>query len=219
MRSFIALVVGALILALSVGATVSGAAAERSGGKGKADEAGNREHNLKSEFALKQDKLREKAVAKVVKGQAGKGDKVIEVAKGQFVQYAREGDDRVFASSPSSATRGTPRSVIRARHVRSRPTEALTYDGPLHNQIPKPDRAVDNSTLWQADYNRAHYEDMYFNRMAKYYETQSSGRYSVDGDVTEWVKVPFNEARYGRNFCGGIVCNNTWFLIRDAMAF
>ena len=51
---------------------------------------------------------------------------------------------------------------------------------------------------------------MYFNRMAKYYETQSSGRYSVDGDVTEWVKVPFNEARYGRNYCGGIVCNTTW---------
>ena len=25
--------------------------------------------------------------------------------------------------------------------------------------------------------------------------------------------------RFGRNVCGGIVCNNTWFLIRDAMAF
>ena len=31
--------------------------------------------------------------------------------------------------------------------------------------------------------------------------------------------MPFNEARYGRDFCGGIVCNNTWFLIRDAMAY
>ncbi len=60
---------------------------------------------------------------------------------------------------------------------------------------------------------------MYFNRMAAYYESQSSGRYSVEGSVTEWVKVPFNEARYGRDYCGGIVCNNTWFLIRDAMAF
>ena len=59
---------------------------------------------------------------------------------------------------------------------------------------------------------------MYFNRMAKYYETQSSRQYSVDGDVTEWVKVPFNEARYGRDYCGGIVCSNTWFLIRDALA-
>jgi immune inhibitor A len=60
---------------------------------------------------------------------------------------------------------------------------------------------------------------MYFNRMAKYYESQSSNRYSVAGDVSAWVKVPFNEARYGRNFCGGIVCSNTWFLISDALAF
>jgi M6 family metalloprotease-like protein len=37
--------------------------------------------------------------------------------------------------------------------------------------------------------------------------------------VNGWVKVPFNEARYGRDFCNSIVCNNTWFLIRDAMAF
>ena len=51
------------------------------------------------------------------------------------------------------------------------------YDGPLHNQIPAPDRSVDNSTLWQPDYDRAHYEDMYFNRMKEYYEHQSSGRY------------------------------------------
>ena len=55
--------------------------------------------------------------------------------------------------------------------------------------------------------------------MAKYYESQSSGRYSVNGDVTEWVKVPFNEARYGRNYCGSIDCNNTWLLIRDALAY
>ena len=59
---------------------------------------------------------------------------------------------------------------------------------------------------------------MYFNRMKSFYEDQSSGKYSIDGDVTEWVKVPFNEARYGRDFCGGIVCTNTWFLIRDALA-
>ena len=32
-----------------------------------------------------------------------------------------------------------------------------------------------------------------------YYETQSSGRYSVDGLVTDWVKVHYNEARYGRS--------------------
>jgi immune inhibitor A len=103
------------------------------------------------------------------------------------------------------------------------------YDGPEHNWIPQPNRAVDNSTLWQADYNAPHYSNMYFDRMAAYFERQSSNRYSVIGDpsgvpgtgreVHGWVKVPFNEARYGRDFCGSIVCNNTWFLIRDAMSY
>ena len=59
---------------------------------------------------------------------------------------------------------------------------------------------------------------MYFNRMAEYYETQSSGRYSVEGAVTDWVKVPFNEALYGRNYCGSIVCNTSKALVRDALA-
>jgi len=90
--------------------------------------------------------------------------------------------------------------------------------GPLHNEIPKPDRKTDNSTLWQSDYDHAHYQNMYFNRMKGFYEQQSSGHYSIGGQVTDWVKVPFNEARYGRDACGGIVCNNTWFLIRDALA-
>ena len=60
---------------------------------------------------------------------------------------------------------------------------------------------------------------MYFNRMRKFYERESNGKYSVDGAVTEWVKVPFNQARYGRDVCGDIVCNNTWFLVRDALAY
>ena len=96
--------------------------------------------------------------------------------------------------------------------------DAQRVDGPLHNQIPRPDRTTDNSTLWQKDYNQSHYDDMYFNRMKSFYEDQSTGKYSVDGDVTEWVRVPFNEARYGRDFCGDVVCTNTWFLVRDALA-
>jgi len=70
------------------------------------------------------------------------------------------------------------------------PPDGSTTDvtGRLHNQIPAPGRRVDNSTLWQADYDVAHYEDMYFTRMANYYETQSSNRYSVKGDVNGWVK-------------------------------
>jgi immune inhibitor A len=65
---------------------------------------------------------------------------------------------------------------------------------------------------------------MYFNRMKEYYETQSSGRYSIEGDVTEWVKVPYNQALYGRGYCGTPLgaavtsCASTKALVRDAMA-
>ncbi len=77
---------------------------------------------------------------------------------------------------------------------------------------------MDNTTIWQADYNKAHYEDMYFTKMVDYYKKQSSGRYTIDGDVIEWVKVPYNEARYGHNTsCGSNVCSTVWYLIRDAI--
>ncbi|GAA5017548.1 hypothetical protein GCM10025734_68410 [Kitasatospora paranensis] len=32
-----------------------------------------------------------------------------------------------------------------------------------------------------------------------YYRTQSSGRYDIEGTVTDWVTLPWNEARYGSN--------------------
>ena len=56
--------------------------------------------------------------------------------------------------------------------------------------------------------------------LKNYYEKQSSGRYSVAGTVTDWVKVQFNEARYGRSNgfpCDDIVCDNTWELVKDGM--
>nr|WP_284291264.1 immune inhibitor A domain-containing protein [Angustibacter aerolatus] len=98
-----------------------------------------------------------------------------------------------------------------------------TFQGPLHNAIPEPD-AQDNSTVWQADYNRKHYQDLYFgkseNSVASYYKKQSSGRYTVEGQVTDWVKVKYNEARYGRSDgypCATNVCSNTWALVSDAV--
>jgi immune inhibitor A len=203
------------IALLALPAAGLGAAEKGTGGKGLAEEQRSFVHDLKGPLTDEQDALHEKAVQLRLEGKA-KGEKV-KIGK-RWVELTREDTDKIFvvvaefgntrhASFPDTNPDGTPAS------------DALTFDGPEHNKIPEPDRSVDNSTLWQPDYDRAHYEDMYFNRMAEYYETQSSGRYSVEGAVTEWVKVPFNEARYGRDFCGGIICNNTWFLIRDAMAF
>ena len=101
------------------------------------------------------------------------------------------------------------------------------FDGPLHDEIPAPDRSKDNSTVWQAAYPPSHFRQLYFGTgegvesLKTYYERQSSGRYSVDGQVTDWVKVRYNEARYGRSNgafpCTGNVCSNTHQLIRDAI--
>ena len=90
-----------------------------------------------------------------------------------------------------------------------------SFEGPAHNAIEEPDRTVDNSSNWQADYNRTHYQDLYFKKKGEsvktYYQTQSSGRYTVDGTVSDWVKVPYNEARYGREDA------TTWNLIADGL--
>jgi immune inhibitor A len=149
----------------------------------------------------RQAALRARALEAKLQGKA-KGKKH-EVAKGQFVELELEGTDRVFV-------------VIAEFGDDVHPSYGGAV-GPRHNQIAEPDRSVDNSTIWQADYDKAHYEDMYFNRMVDYYRKQSSGRYTINGDVTEWVRVPFNEARYGTNACGGIVCSTVWVLVRDAI--
>ena len=176
---------------------------------------GSNNDNPGNKLADKQVTLKQQALQAKLIGKAN--GPVKEVAKGQFVELALEDTDKIFVVI---AEFGNTRHASYPDMIGGVPaSNALTFDGPLHNSIPEPDRNLDNSTLWQADYNSAHYENMYFNRMAEYYQAQSSGRYTVEGSVTEWVKVPFNEARYGRDVCGGIVCNNTWFLVRDALAF
>jgi immune inhibitor A len=201
-------------MTVGVAQAASAGAAAPSTGDGHA--AGtSRSDNLRPPKAVKQDAMRQEALKKRLKGDKSAQGKVAKVGKGQYVQLEREGTDKIFVvlvefgdkQYPDARFQGPPKDG-----------SATDVTGPLHNEIPAPDRANDNSTLWKSDYNRGHYQDMYFNRMAKYYETQSSGRYSVDGAVTEWVKVPFNEALYGRNYCGDIVCSTSKALVRDALA-
>jgi immune inhibitor A len=152
--------------------------------------------------ALRQQALQQKVVGKAP-------GKVHEVAKGQFVELAREGEDRVWAVVGQFGTQihpvlgGTP--------------------GPLRNQIPQPDRSVDNTTIWAPDFNQSYYANLLFSEapgaisMRNYYLEISSNRYTVNGDVTDWVNVPFNEAFYGANYCGSIVCAQTWLFVRDSV--
>jgi immune inhibitor A len=84
--------------------------------------------------------------------------------------------------------------------------------GPVHNQIPQPDRAVDNTTIWAPNFDKAYYENLLFSEqpgvssMRNFYIENSSGQYAVNGTVEDWVKLPNNEAAYGSNYCGDIVC-------------
>lgn len=90
--------------------------------------------------------------------------------------------------------------------------------GPVHNAIPKPDRAVDNSTNWTADFNHAYYQNLLFGSQAPsfadFYHQQSQGRFGVEGAVTDWVKVPYNEAYYKAD-CEASGCAK---LIADGMS-
>jgi len=142
----------------------------------------------------------------------------------RYVELEREQTDRIFVILAEFGDQRHPSYPDQDTDPDT--AGPVRFDGPLHNQIPEPDRSVNNRTVWQPDYNRAHYEELYFgdsprsNSVKKFYEKQSSGRYSVDGEVTDWVRVPYNEARYGRSNgfpCDATVCSNTWRLIQDAV--
>ncbi|MFE0631003.1 immune inhibitor A domain-containing protein [Streptomyces sp. NPDC058864] len=167
------------------------------------------EHDLKGPLSERQAAQRQQAIEQVISGKSKVEDRgasdVVKLGKNKYVELAREKTDKIF--------------VILAEFGNGVDPAYGGTAGPAHNQIAKPDRTKDNSTEWQADYNRQHFQDLYFSKakdtesMAKYYERQSSGRYSVAGEVADWVKVDWNEARYGSNKCD--TC--TWNLVADAV--
>ncbi|MEU6075832.1 immune inhibitor A domain-containing protein [Micromonospora sp. NPDC047074] len=205
------------------------------------------DHDLPNPMEEKRRALRQKGLSDVLSGrskpQKVNGSTVVKVGKSQaegasarstranaatqtedqYVELSREKTDQIFVIL---AEFGNDRHPSYPDQDTNPNTAGPTrFDGPLHNEIPQPNRAVDNSTVWQADYNADYYRKLYFGTnpgdesVKQYYEAQSSGRYSVDGVVTDWVKVQYNEARYGRSGgypCASNVCTNTWALVRDA---
>ena len=155
-------------------------------------------------FAQRQEALKQRL--------AGNGSgKVHQIAKGQYVELQLERSDRIFAILVEYGDK--PSSVA----------TLPSAPGPYHNQIAQPNRAVDNSTAWQPDFSSAYYNNILNVELPDYYQKQSSGRYVVNGLVTEWVRVPFNGARYGSN--SSTDGSNTpyagdpgaWTLIADAI--
>ncbi|MFE1837971.1 immune inhibitor A domain-containing protein [Streptomyces sviceus] len=172
-----------------------------------------REHDFDGPLTKTQEAQRKEALDQVISGDAAvknrNGSQVVELKsrKGdsKYVELGREKTDKIFTILVEFGDQVDPRYGGTA--------------GPLHNRIAQPDRKQNNSTAWQADYNQAHFQDLYFGTgkktesLKKYYEKQSSGRYSVDGEVTDWVKVPYNEARYGSNKAS----TGAWYAVQDGV--
>lgn len=142
-------------------------------------------------YTEKQKELKEQAIDAKLHGKAV--GKVHEVAKGQYVELEREGEGALWTVLGEFA------------------------DFP-HNNIAEPDRTVDNTTLWVPDFNRDHFMEMLFSEdpgvtsMRNFYIEQSSNRYTVHGDVTDWIPVPNNAEYYN-----DAPDSNVWFFINDSI--
>jgi immune inhibitor A len=196
---------------------------------------GQVDHDLDGPFSKQQAEQRQAALEQVISGDAKVekrgGSQVVKLGSKKYVELGREKTDKIFTIlvefgdqvddttlyDPDGA--GGPKPPVK---------KFGGTPGPQHNEIAEPDRKVDNSTDWQADYNQQHFQDLYFRTgtdkkgqqkasLKTYYEKTSSGRYSVDGEVSAWVKVPYNEARYGSNFCGDTICSSVWDTVRDGV--
>jgi M6 family metalloprotease-like protein len=135
--------------------------------------------------------LNQKAVEMSIAGpsavQQRGSSKAVQVSPGQWAEYGVEASDQILSMLVDFGTKADP------RYPESTP-------GPVNNEIPEPGRR-DNSTNWVPDFNRAHYTDMFFGTTGEslkgVYEEMSSGRYTVTGDVSDWVTVPYSSASYG----------------------
>lgn len=101
-----------------------------------------------------------------------------------------------------------------------------SHTGPLHNELPEPDRRYNLLDFWTPDFNREHYENMLFSQspgalsMANYYLEQSGGTYTVTGHAYGWIPVGHSEWYYGADDPEGGIDNLNGYvfrLVRDAI--
>jgi immune inhibitor A len=150
------------------------------------------EDNLPDPMTEKQKALKQQALEAKLNGKAY--GKTKEVARGQFVQLALEGQGMVW-------------------------TVMGEFADVKHNQIAQPNRTVNNTTLWVPDFSKAHMDAMLYDRtpgansMANFYTEQSSGRYTIAGEATDWQSLPGVAADYDYPQKGTAV----WNFIRDSV--
>jgi immune inhibitor A len=185
--------------ALVAPATASAPAGDR-GSAGTALRSDNRAGPL----TARQEARRKAAQELILSGKAApNSDGVVQLAADKYFQAAVTGTGQVFTILSQFGDQGSGK---------------LGRDpGPLHNQIPEPDRTVDNSTHWTSDFNQAYYENLFFgtgDSFADFYTKQSSGNYTVAGGVSDWVTVPGNASTYGDNTVEDF--GGAWQFIEDS---
>ncbi|MEV1288312.1 immune inhibitor A domain-containing protein [Micromonospora sp. NPDC049679] len=201
-----------LLAAGAVGAPASGApAANPAPGVEKSK---HRADSLPDPQVEQQQEVRKEAIAALLSGKAKlqkrNGSEVIQIKADRFVEYRQKPKtDPIFTVLVEFGDKTDPRAGGTA--------------GPRRGEIPKPDRVYDgnatdnNSTIWRQDFSRDYFKELFYGvgkeSMRDFYLKQSGGRYTVGGDVTDWVSVPFNEARYGSN---AIPDNDgSWNFVKD----
>lgn len=189
LRNFYMLVL-ALIMIVSL-STSAYAAPAIDGTTDEDSEFVQKEDNKPDPLTTKQLELKEKALETKLHGKAA--GKTHEVAKGQYVELEREGEGAIW-------------------------TVLGEFADLKHNTIPEPDRSVNNTTIWASDFSREYFMDLLFNdapganSMRNYYAEQSSNRYTVTGDVTDWIEVPGDAVDYDDNPDA-----NVWNFLRDTV--
>ncbi len=173
-------------------------------------------------------------VAKGTPGSKAISAKSVAATQDQYVELTREKTDKLFVILTEFGNERHPNFPDKDTDPAT--AGPATFEGPLANKIPEPDRTKDNSTVWESNFSPDYFRDLYFGTtpasesLKQYYEAQSSGRYSVEGEVSDWVKVKYNEARYGRssdnptdangddpNVCASSNCTNVWQLVGDGL--
>jgi immune inhibitor A len=179
------------LLAALVVVPIAGAAIVASSGAADKGGQGDKNDNRLTKLDVKKNALLQNALQKKLKGKAY--GKVAQVARGQYVQLALEGEGAVW-------------------------TLLGEFNDVKHNEIPEPDRTVDNSSYWVPDFSVAFFNELLYsqapgaNSMANYYLEQSSGRYTVVGNTDGWVGVPGDLVDYDDS-----PDTNVWVFLADSL--
>ena len=154
--------------------------------------------NMPDPLTTRQLALKEQALEARLNGKA-KG-KTHQVARGQYVQLSRQGEGAIW-------------------------TVLGEFVDIAHNQMPQPNRTGDNTTLWVPDFSRDHFLEMLFNdapganSMRNFYIEQSSNRYAVHGDVTDWATVSGNANSNTYDNCSpsGSTSSKVWLFLKESV--